>query len=180
MIDKILMKEMLFSGKTLQTVATHFNVSRQRIQQLVKKEGLHRDSYGCSLQKIQHLKRKEEELLRLYNRKTYSSLSDLEKAQGLFFSRKKQNTKNTKWEWEIVMSDLVWHTHCPILGVELDWFAEKRQENSPSIDRIDSTKGYVKGNVQIMSWRANRIKNDGTAEEHRKIADWLQSLKEKT
>lgn len=39
-----------------------------------------------------------------------------------------------------------------------------------SLDRIDPRKGYVKGNVWIISYRANLIKNDGTAEEHEMIA----------
>jgi hypothetical protein len=34
----------------------------------------------------------------------------------------------------------------------------------------------VKGNVEVMSWRANRIKNNGTPEEHRKIANYLEKV----
>jgi hypothetical protein len=62
---------------------------------------------------------------------------------------------------------------CPVFGLELDWFAEARKENSPSFDRVDPKLGYIKGNVQIISARANRIKNDGTAEEHRLIAAYM-------
>ena len=36
---------------------------------------------------------------------------------------------------------------------------------SKSIDRIDTNKGYVKGNVIICSWRANRLLSDGTLDE---------------
>ena len=56
---------------------------------------------------------------------------------------------------------------CPVFNIELFW-ADKRQKNcgnSPSVDRIDSTKGYLKGNVQIISNRANIIKNNATTAE---------------
>lgn len=36
---------------------------------------------------------------------------------------------------------------------------------SPSLDRIDSSKGYVKGNVRVISARANMLKNNATVEE---------------
>ena len=35
----------------------------------------------------------------------------------------------------------------------------------PSLDRIDGAKGYVKGNVRVISHRANMLKNDATIEE---------------
>lgn len=39
---------------------------------------------------------------------------------------------------------------------------------------MDNEKGYVPGNVVVMSYRANRLKNDGTAEEHEIIAAWMR------
>lgn len=49
----------------------------------------------------------------------------------------------------------------------------QKKENSPSIDRLDNTKGYVKGNINIISWRANRIKSDATLDELEKIYRWV-------
>ena len=101
-------------------------------------------------------------------------LTDLEVSQHARFVRKRQNTKDVnKWEFSILINDIQWPTHCPILGIELDYFADHRVENSVSFDRLDPTKGYIPGNVIITSWRANRIKNDGTAEEHRRIACFI-------
>jgi hypothetical protein len=86
---------------------------------------------------------------------------------------KKANANRSGKEFTIAFGELDFPTHCPILGIELDYFSEGRQENSPSFDRFDPSKGYVSGNVAVVSWRANRIKNDGTADEHQKIADWM-------
>jgi hypothetical protein len=60
---------------------------------------------------------------------------------------------------------------CPILGISLEWSVYREKgvtkplAESPSLDRIDPAKGYVKGNVWIISHRANAIKNDATHEE---------------
>lgn len=67
---------------------------------------------------------------------------------------------------------------CPILGIPLDYSAKRGgyySDNSPSIDRIIPSKGYIVGNCIVCSWRANRIKNDGTAEEHKKIYEYIQN-----
>jgi hypothetical protein len=65
---------------------------------------------------------------------------------------------------------------CPILGIEL-FISEKgvgRTDNSPSLDRIIPSLGYVKGNIAVISQRANRIKNDATLEEITKLKAWLE------
>lgn len=58
-------------------------------------------------------------------------------------------------------------THCPLLGIELSY--KKFTGNTPNeyatLDRIDSSKGYELGNIQIISFRANTLKGDATIEE---------------
>ena len=77
---------------------------------------------------------------------------------------------------------------CPILGIPMQWGigahfgqgrngASNQSNNSKSLDRIDSTKGYLKGNVHIISWRANNLKKDATLEEMVLLGEWaLQQL----
>jgi len=64
---------------------------------------------------------------------------------------------------------------CPILKISLSWCEQSKKfnENSPTVDRIDPLKGYVVGNVAWISYRANRIKNNGTAEEHLAISNFM-------
>ena len=62
-------------------------------------------------------------------------------------------------EFTIDLSDIVIPTLCPLLGIEINIYADKIDYH-PSVDRIDPKKGYVKGNVWIISQRANRIKSD--------------------
>lgn len=47
-------------------------------------------------------------------------------------------------------------------------------DNSFSIDRIIPQNGYVIGNIKIICHRCNQIKNIGTPEEHRMVADWQE------
>ena len=59
---------------------------------------------------------------------------------------------------------------CPYLNVPIAFNLPKirvgqANPNAKSIDRIDSSKGYVKGNVIICSWKSNRLLSDATAQE---------------
>ena len=64
----------------------------------------------------------------------------------------------------------------PVLGIPINISLGRgrRQPDSPSLDKFYPEKGYVKGNIQVISWRANRIKSDGTSDEWIKIAKWCQ------
>ena len=65
------------------------------------------------------------------------------------------------------------HT-CPVLGIPIHYESKERNDYSPSLDKFYPELGYVQGNVQIISWRANRIKSDATPEEWIKIAQWCK------
>lgn len=88
----------------------------------------------------------------------------------------KSRAKKKNIEFSISISDVLIPTHCPLLGVELSYSGKGiHSGRSASLDRIDSNLGYVKGNVWIVSRRANVIKNDATASELRMIADNLEA-----
>lgn len=65
-------------------------------------------------------------------------------------------------------------THCPILGIKLEYGDGPFLPNSFSIDKIDPALGYRKGNIQIISMRANILKRDATPEEILKLAAWAE------
>jgi hypothetical protein len=70
-------------------------------------------------------------------------------------------------------TDIIVPTHCPVLGIPLFIAERGRSDNSPSLDRLHPEFGYVKGNVQVISFRANRIKNDATLDEIDKLHAWM-------
>lgn len=65
---------------------------------------------------------------------------------------------------------------CPILGIKYE-FANGNQScpRSPSLDRVDNSKGYTKDNVKVISLRANKLKNDATKEEIEKILNYINN-----
>lgn len=95
-------------------------------------------------------------------------------------SRARNRGRKKGLEATIQPGDLDWPSHCPVLGVELDYPAQgaKRtgltvQANWPSLDRWDSTKGYVPGNVFVISYRANTLKSSATYAEILRVAKYL-------
>jgi hypothetical protein len=67
---------------------------------------------------------------------------------------------------------------CPILGTPISFERGKGTRpalNTASYDRIDNSKGYVKGNVAIISKRANTIKADLSYEQAKKLIEYMKS-----
>ena len=157
-------------GWSMAKLARKYNVSRQRMKQVIQQ---HLPEWQNTYGAIVNQQVKADVFFTKWGQK---EKTDLYQVQRLKFRSKKANALRTGYTWDIEFGDIMWPSQCPILGTELDYFAECAQENSPSFDRIDSNLGYVKGNVIIVSWRANRIKNNGTAEEHFKIATYLTQL----
>ena len=77
----------------------------------------------------------------------------------------KQRAKIKGLEFSITSDDLELPEICPLLSIPLKPSWGKADDCSYSIDRLDSTKGYIPGNVWIISRRANVIKNNATLEE---------------
>lgn len=55
----------------------------------------------------------------------------------------------------------------------------KTKDNIPSVDRIIPSNGYVNGNIIIVSNRANRIKNDATLDELKKVYEYYREYLDK-
>lgn len=91
------------------------------------------------------------------------------------FRRAKQRAKERGIDFDLDKSDVIIPEFCPILGIKLETFVGKSggRPNSPALDRIDNSKGYVKGNVVVISHLANMMKSSATQEELLTFADWV-------
>jgi hypothetical protein len=64
---------------------------------------------------------------------------------------------------------------CPILGIPLKYNKGNPQDDSFSIDRIDSSLGYTIDNIEVISYKANRMKNNGTPEEIQLFVEYYRN-----
>ena len=81
--------------------------------------------------------------------------------------------KNIPFNLEI--EDIIVPEVCPILGIALVVGGECF-DNSPSVDRLIPALGYVKGNIIVISNRANRIRNDASSTELLMIGNFYKSI----
>lgn len=79
--------------------------------------------------------------------------------------RARTRAREKNLEFNINLEDIYLPEICPILNIPICANNEKAKYNSYSLDRIDSSKGYIKGNVAVISRMANTMKNDATREE---------------
>lgn len=101
----------------------------------------------------------------------------------LMLRRARRRAEEKGYPFSITEEDVIVPETCPVFGTPLKAargeFHKNRfggKANSPSIDKIIPSLGYVPGNVRVISWRANRLKNDASLEELEALVRWLRSL----
>jgi len=117
-----------------------------------------------------------------YNKNYYNNYKSRNR-ETVLLNGARARAKRYNILFSLTKEDIVIPERCPIFDTLLrskeEICAETKkgaQDNSLSLDRIDPTKGYTKGNVAVISYRANVIKNNGSAEEHRRIAEWMDKV----
>ena len=68
--------------------------------------------------------------------------------------------------------------YCPVFGMKLKYYGQAGPNDpaSATLDRIDQRKGYVRGNVAIVSFRANNLKGKANPEDLVALARFYGSL----
>lgn len=89
-----------------------------------------------------------------------------------------ERAKKLRLPFNLRIKNIVWPTVCPVLGIPINYANVGRHphDDSPSVDRLDLSKGYVLENVAIISFRANRLKNDSqSGNELRLVAAYIDA-----
>jgi hypothetical protein len=101
------------------------------------------------------------------------------RTEGKFLSSIKWRARKNNIPFNLTIEDIVFPSTCPVLGFPLKGNYDGGSgyhRDSPSLDRINPKLGYVKGNVRIISSRANLLKSDATVEELEKVLEDLRRL----
>lgn len=104
---------------------------------------------------------------RARNKKTV--LNNYDSYKKMMVRAAKQRAKNKGITVDVTYKDFEIPEFCPLLGIKLTVHIGDKlngaKDDSPSLDRINPKKGYVKGNIWVISYRANMIKNNASLEE---------------
>jgi hypothetical protein len=92
------------------------------------------------------------------------------------FHAAKSRAKKYNIPFNITREDVIIPTHCPVFGFPLEHGDKGFHENSPSIDQIIPEKGYTKGNIVVVSFKANRMKQNATVVELEQLAAFYRKL----
>ena len=98
--------------------------------------------------------------------------------EKVLWSMAKRRAKEKNLKFSIDSTEIKIPVTCPILDIPIVKVYTKGKKsgptpNSPSIDRIDNTKGYIKGNIQVISHLANTMKASATKEQLINFAQWI-------
>ncbi len=93
-------------------------------------------------------------------------------------ARVKSRARKCCIPFDLDLSDINVPDTCPVLGIKIQVIpgCGRNPRHSPSLDRIDPTKGYTKGNVRVISNRANLLKSNATIEELELILKDLREI----
>lgn len=89
----------------------------------------------------------------------------------------KARAKRANMPFDITAEDIHIPEVCPVLLIPLFFTVGVQTDNTPALDRIDNSLGYIKGNIAVISHKANRLKGNLTPDEISRMLDYANSRK---
>jgi hypothetical protein len=88
----------------------------------------------------------------------------------------KTNARDRGVPFDLRHEDIIIPERCPVFGVELrpNFGGINQADDAPSLDRIIPEYGYVRWNVRVISWKANRMKRRMSSGELLMLGNWLK------
>lgn len=96
--------------------------------------------------------------------------------EGHMFYHARSRARKNNLPFNIEISDVIIPKKCPLLGIELSGSKSGQNPNNPSLDKIIPKLGYVKGNVHVISHRANTLKGNASLSELKTLVENLEKI----
>ena len=103
----------------------------------------------------------DNETIKAIRRKSWRELDPRKK----MLQQCKNRAKRRGLDFNLELSDIIIPEKCPLLNVPFEVGTQGDYEMTYSLDRIDSSKGYIKGNVWVLTKKANSMKNSASRQE---------------
>lgn len=98
---------------------------------------------------------------------------DRSNPEKAMLQRAKRRAKTLGLDFDLTPNDIAIPEYCPVLGIKLVR-CDGVMDAAPSLDRINNDNGYVRDNIVVISFRANKIKGNTTLEELRKVVKFYE------
>ena len=133
------------------------------------KKWLNNNQYKAKQTRLAYLNREDVKFRRCKLAKAWNRIS----VESTLLTKAKKRAKANNLPFNLTKDDIDVPEFCPALGIILKVNDGKLGDCSPTLDRLIPELGYVVGNICVISAKANRIKNNSSFEEMRKIAAWM-------
>lgn len=120
--------------------------------------------------RVKYLREYHEENKHTVAKRKRAQWADPRNRRSIWLCALRRKSLNKGIKFNLTLEDIVIPEYCPVLGVLLNF--DCTSPNCATMDKIVPSKGYVKGNVIVVSKRANQIKSDATVAEIMKVAEF--------
>lgn len=119
-----------------------------------------------------YYERRDQDLpkMREYSKKRYATDRRL-----ALFDGAKRRAMLYDLPFNITLDDIIIPDVCPVLGIPIISGGKANNPHLPSLDRFIPELGYVKGNIAVISLRANSIKKNASIKEIQALFEWMVS-----
>lgn len=114
-------------------------------------------------------------ILENWNILSNKDVDNKEKEAKLYY-KAKERAKSKGLLFDLEKSDIKIPFKCPILGTNICLNNTNQKDDSPTVDRINNNLGYIKGNIRIISWRANNLKGQASFSDYKSVFDFYNNL----
>lgn len=153
----------------------HYQANRE--YELQRNREYHEKNYGVIQEQRQgYYKANRAEILDAVTRRHEKNRGSLWYVKQRLLTGAKYRAKQRGIPFNLTPDDIDIPKVCPILGVPFDLVSQGNgpREFAPSIDRFIPRLGYTKGNIYVISHKANRMKGNATLKELEKLVRWMR------